>query len=106
MVATATLERMEEEITLKTIARSIEDLFGVIKDGFIMIDRRFDAIDKRFGDVDRRFAALEARVDGVGFIASQTQDDVRALNEEMRGIHKVIDNLNTRLVRVEGAAGI
>lgn len=91
MALAATLERMEEEITLKTLAVSIEDLTGAVRDGFTM--------------VDRRFTALEERVDSIAITVSRTEDNIKASNEEMRGVHKVIDNLNVRVVRTEKALG-
>lgn len=82
---------MGEEITLKTLAISIENLTSAVKDGFTMIDRRF--------------IALEERVDDIAVTVSRIEDDIKASNGEMRGVHKVIDNLNVRVVHTEKALG-
>jgi chromosome segregation ATPase len=101
-----------------------EDLTETVRQGFIMVDRRLDAfegsVNSRFDAVDRRFDAiekrldaievrldhLEARFDNLSASVSRIEGDIKALNSEMVGIHRVLDKQNTRLIRVEGAVGL
>jgi peptidoglycan hydrolase CwlO-like protein len=89
---------MESKITLEFMATKIDDLTT-------MVDRRFDTIDKRLGVIEQRLSKLEQRVDLIGYSVYNIQVQTENTEQEMKGIHKVIDNLNGRLITVENYLG-
>ena len=89
---------MESKITLEFMATKIDDLT-------ILVDHRFDAVEQRLDVMERRLAKLEQRVELIGYSVYNIQVQTEGMEQEMKGIHKVIDNLNGRLITVENYLG-
>jgi hypothetical protein len=93
-VAIATIGRMAERITLEQLAGGIADLGTIIQAGFAYNEAKFREMEARFANIENRLSAIEYGI-------REMQKDFVALDEEIRGIHKVIDNLNVRIVALE-----
>ncbi len=104
-VAVATMGRMAERITLEQLAQGIGDLGTIIHAGFAYNETKFGDIETRFTSIEeymaKEFGSIRNRLDTVEYGIRQMQKDFVALDEEIRGIHKVIDNLNIRVMTLE-----
>ena len=111
-VAITTIGKMAERITLEQVAQSIGDLGTIIQAGFAYNEAKFGQIEIRLGEMGSRFMLVEKfmteefrlikdRLNGVEYGIRQIQKDFVALDEEIRGIHKFIDNLNIRVMVLE-----
>jgi peptidoglycan hydrolase CwlO-like protein len=89
---------MESKITLEFMAAKIDDLTTTM-------DRRFDAVEQRLKVIDQRLTKIEQRVDLIGYSVYNIQIQTENMEQEMKGIHKVIDNLSGRITAVENYLG-
>jgi hypothetical protein len=103
---------MAERITLEQLAQGISDLGTIIQAGFAYNEGKFGGMENGFNDMEIRFAAIEKRMteefkavrdrlDTMEYGIRQLQKDFVSLDEEIRGIHKVIDHLNIRVMGLE-----
>jgi hypothetical protein len=115
-LAVATMGRMAERITLEQLARNIGDLGTIIQAGFAFSEEKFGYFEARFNEFESRFNKFETKFDKelrdvkdrlsrVEYGLRELQKDFIALGEEVRGIHKVIDNINIRVVALERNLG-
>ena len=115
---------------IETLATKLDDLTSVMRAGFAYMERKFAEIDSRleqydhafeaiaeqfsniddrFMTIDRRFANIEKMLEKLNIIENAVynmQVDINTIQSEMRGIHKVLDNLNGRLTIVERYLGL
>lgn len=92
--AVTTIGRMAERTTLEQAAQSIGDLDAIIQAGFAYNE-------EKFGEIKEEFRIVKDRLSSVEYGVRQIQRDFVSLDEEIRGIHKVIDGLNIRVVALE-----
>jgi hypothetical protein len=111
-VAVATIGRMAERITLEQVAQGINDLGTIIHAGFAYNETKFGEVETGFKKIDvcftviekhmeKEFGAVKDRLGTVEYGILQIQKDFVSLDEEIRGIHKIIDHLNIRLMALE-----
>jgi len=125
-VAAPTIDRMENKVTLETLAvnmgtltvtmetlgRNVEQLAIITREGFRVADAKFEVIYDKFDQVDQRFRSLEEnmatgfrtlreRADRVEYAVYQIQKDMDQLDQEMKGIHHVLDKFDGRITRIE-----
>ena len=111
-VAIATIGRMAEPITLQQVAQGISDLGTIIQAGFAYNEGKFGEMETGFKEtyvhfatiekyMAKEFGAVKDRLGTVEYGIRQMQKDFVSLDEEIRGIHKVIDHLNIRIMALE-----
>jgi hypothetical protein len=86
-----TIEQMAERITLQKISADVDTLSSLVASGF--------------SHAEKAFRDLKDRADRMDYGIYQLQKDFLTLDEEIRGIHKVVDNLNIRIVSLENDRG-
>ncbi len=59
----------QSEITLISIAESIDDLARMVKDGFDGVDKRLSDHDKRLDKIDGRLDKMDGRLDRIELLA-------------------------------------
>ncbi|HUC31069.1 MAG TPA: hypothetical protein VMR99_00055 [Candidatus Paceibacterota bacterium] len=89
--AITTMGKMAERITLQRLSEDIKDLRSVALDGFSY--------------AEKMFGGIRDRIDRMEYGIYQLQKDFLVLDEEIRGIHRVIDNLNIRMISLENNRG-
>ncbi len=89
--AIATIGRMEERITLQKISVDLSELSTMVRGGISY--------------AEKTFGQIKDRLDRIEYGLYQLQKDFLVLDEEIRGIHKVIDNLNMRIIFLENNRG-
>jgi hypothetical protein len=96
---------MAEQITLEQVVQGIGDLGAIIQAGFAYNETKFSEMEIRFAAIEKHmaegFKAVRDRLDTVEYGMRQIQKDFVSLDEEIRGIHKVIDHLNIRVMALE-----
>lgn len=89
---------------------TIEDLALIVAQGFSELSGRIEVLDRRITvevtSLRGEIRELNDRVTRLEYAAYQIQKDIITLDEEMRGIHKVIDYLNRRVITLEYRAGM
>jgi archaellum component FlaC len=125
---------MEKKLTLRDVIDNINHIAAVLTERINKVDTKFNSFDAKFNGkfdsleakFDSRFDMLEKRVGSLEYhiggikidmqeikertarielITHHTQKDADAFHGEMRGIHKVIDRFNGRVMRLETHAG-
>jgi archaellum component FlaC len=118
---------MEKKLTLQDVVDNINRIAAVLTERINKIDAKFDGkfdsleakFDSRFDMLEKRVGSLEYHVGGIKmdmqevkertarieFITHHMQKDADAFHNETRGIHKVIDHFNGRVMRLETHAG-
>lgn len=109
MTAGATLMKMGNPVTLETLNGSIQELAMFTREGFELVDRqlkeKFKAFEDRFDNLEKRLSVVEGHTASMSVTLLAMQEDIETLHEEMRGVHRVFDYMNARLVRVESKLG-
>jgi hypothetical protein len=104
-VAAPTIDRVESKVTLETLAVNMEQLAIAMNAGFVSIDGRFKALDKKSEffslEVYEGFRTLKERLDRIEYATYQIQKDLDQLDQEMKGIHHVLDNFEMRITQLE-----
>ncbi len=103
---------------------AIDGRLETIDGRFEANDRSFDVLGRAIGSLETRVGSLETKFDGLetkvdnGFrmlkdriertelAVYQVQKEIGVFDQEMRTVHKVLDNLDGRLLRVEGHIGL
>jgi chromosome segregation ATPase len=118
-VAFAILEGMSEEVTnaqlaarVEDLATNIENLSDIVRDGFelfaqkfIEADLKFKEINKQLEIINKQLNKLNNRVDRMEHALYEIQSEFENNRQEMRGVHKVFDAFNGRLMTVEDYLG-
>jgi|SRR3989338_4445547 len=73
----------KQEITLISIAESIEELARMTKSGFDAVDKRFDAVESRLDRVETDVSQLKSDVSQLKSDVSQLKSDVGYLKSQM-----------------------
>jgi hypothetical protein len=114
--ATTTIGSMEKDLTLRDVIDNINRIAAVLTERInkidVKFDSRFDMLEKRVGSLGYQVRGikvdtqeLKERTARIELTTYHTQKDADAFHGEMRGIHKVIDRFNGRVMRLETHAG-
>jgi chromosome segregation ATPase len=111
---------MEKRITLQDIIDHIDQRFD-------HMDQRFDSLEKRVGFLEHQSGILQRDVrtldykiddnarethlirqktDRIELMTFTLQKDIEGLSDEMKGVHKVLDQFDGRITRLEIHTGI
>ena len=121
---------MEKKLALQDIIDSVNHIATALTERINAVEAKVDigftALEKQAGSLERRFGVMEAdiqtidlkidnntreiytakeRFSRIEFILYNVQKDADAFHGKMRGIHKVIDRFDGRVIRLEAHAG-
>lgn len=101
-VAIARIDWLEEKMTLEKLAIMVAGGFEGLEQ---RLGDKIEGLEQRMDRIEHELRTTKDRLSRVEYGVYEIQKDLIAIDEEIRGIHKVIDGINIRVFALESPGG-